>query len=289
MKIFTNTNATTSAWGKLSGPDQTAVGFAMEALESGEADNLDDAARFGVRQANEGYEDMGELDMEAFYEPVYRYLMSIDLDYPATYKSSTPKKKVSSATLPEIDEVRTYRNNRNENKYMQAKKYKDGHTYSRQFMKWDTPEGTVVNDYGSVTNRGRFHRTNQNMLRDQLEDYTDYEEVTSATRPDGPVPSPFNQWYHWLTPGDLQDMGIGVDEQDEYEDMDQTVLDAYGAQLVGYLVANENVYEPLSFDGLDLLTVVTDDKGKQQVWYIVDDRCYPALDDVYNTLEDVDY
>ncbi len=75
-----------------------------------------------------------------------------------------------------------YRNNRNENKYIETRKIRDGHTEYRQFMFWDTDRGPVKNYMGSKTNRGRWHRTSQASLNKMLEDYTEVEDVYSSTR-----------------------------------------------------------------------------------------------------------
>lgn len=73
-------------------------------------------------------------------------------------------------------DIKTYRNRRNENKYIETKHYDDGHTVSRQYMKWDTPEGEVKNYYGSKTNRGRWHRASYDTLKMQLEGYDPIED-----------------------------------------------------------------------------------------------------------------
>lgn len=70
-----------------------------------------------------------------------------------------------------------YRNNKNENKYIEVKKSKDGHTWMRQFMYWNMPEGTVKNYNGSKTNRGRYHRVTLETLAKILEDYDSVEDV----------------------------------------------------------------------------------------------------------------
>jgi len=80
----------------------------------------------------------------------------------------------SNAVAPD----KTYQNKRNPNKFIEMKKYDDGHTVARQYMKWDTPEGEVKNYNGSKTNRGRYHRMGQRTLNEVLDDY---DEVESAT------------------------------------------------------------------------------------------------------------
>ena len=76
------------------------------------------------------------------------------------------------------DDIRTYQNRRNENKFIETKKYNDGHTVARQYMKWNTPEGEVKNYSGAKdAKRGRWHRTRQHTRDMMLEDY---DEITSA-------------------------------------------------------------------------------------------------------------
>ena len=41
--------------------------------------------------------------------------------------------------------IRTYRNKRNGNKFIQVKKYACGNYYFRQFMHWETDRGPVTN------------------------------------------------------------------------------------------------------------------------------------------------
>ena len=75
---------------------------------------------------------------------------------------------------------RTYQNKRNENKFIETRKYDDGHTVARQYMKWDTPNGEVKNYTGAKdAKRGRYFRTNKDTLNSMLEDY---EEVESASQ-----------------------------------------------------------------------------------------------------------
>ena len=75
-------------------------------------------------------------------------------------------------------EIRTYRNNRNPNKYIEVKKGNDGHSYARQYLKWETPQGEVKNYMGARTSRGRYFRHRQDSIAQMLEDYT---EVTASS------------------------------------------------------------------------------------------------------------
>ena len=72
------------------------------------------------------------------------------------------------------EEVRTFRNKRNPNKFIETKKYDDGHTVARQYMQWeDTPNGRVRNYTGAK--RGRWFRHHQDTLNDILDDYDEYD------------------------------------------------------------------------------------------------------------------
>ena len=84
------------------------------------------------------------------------------------------KRFIKSNATSTTSDVRTYQNRRNENKFIETKKYKDGHSVARQYMKWDTPEGEVKNYTGSKSNRGRWFRAGQH-TRDMMLD--DYDEV----------------------------------------------------------------------------------------------------------------
>ena len=83
-------------------------------------------------------------------------------------------------TVSAAAEVRTYRNNRNPNKHIEVKKANDGHSYARQYMEWDTPDGKVKNYTGAKdAKRGRYHRARKDTIDQMLDDYTEVE-VTSA-------------------------------------------------------------------------------------------------------------
>lgn len=68
--------------------------------------------------------------------------------------------------------IQRYRNRRNPNKYIEVKRYACGNYYFRQFMRWDTPHGLVVNYLGARSNRGVFRRNGiRNMKQVLVEDY----------------------------------------------------------------------------------------------------------------------
>ena len=71
--------------------------------------------------------------------------------------------------------VNTYRNRRNPNKHIEVKKGNDGHSYARQYLKWDTPEGEVKNYIGARTSRGRYFRSRRDTIDQMLEDYDPVE------------------------------------------------------------------------------------------------------------------
>lgn len=68
-----------------------------------------------------------------------------------------------------------YRNKNNENKYIEIKKTKCSHYYVRQFMKWHTENGIVLN-YTGYSN-GRFTRTTRSRHLDEL--IKDYDLVAT--------------------------------------------------------------------------------------------------------------
>lgn len=83
----------------------------------------------------------------------------------------------------------TYQNRRNPNKFIETRKYSDGHTVARQYMKWDTPNGEVKNYTGAKdAKRGRFARVNKDTLQSMLDDYdqiyegwSDWERIPGST------------------------------------------------------------------------------------------------------------
>ena len=99
------------------------------------------------------------------------FIQNLDLD-----KDDT-KKNVQSYVMCTTESYQLYRNKRNENKYIEVKKTSDGHTWFRQFMYWNTPEGSVKNYSASKTNRGRYHRVRQDTLNMILEDYEPVDDV----------------------------------------------------------------------------------------------------------------
>ena len=81
----------------------------------------------------------------------------------------------------ESKEIRTYRNAENPNKFIEVKKDNSGHSYARQYMEWDTPEGTVKNYTGAKDpKRGRYSRVRKDTLDSMLEDYDEISSDTDA-------------------------------------------------------------------------------------------------------------
>ena len=62
-----------------------------------------------------------------------------------------------------------YRNDRNENKYLDVVRYADGHNYVDQYMAW----GSVVNYNGGKMGRRHRRRVNKRLLNEILADYTE--------------------------------------------------------------------------------------------------------------------
>lgn len=65
-----------------------------------------------------------------------------------------------------MKKTEVYRNNRNENKFIEVVRYASGNYYAVQFMKW----GDVVNKLGSRT--GKRFRFRKGTLDEILSDYT---------------------------------------------------------------------------------------------------------------------
>lgn len=78
-------------------------------------------------------------------------------------------------------EVKTYRNKRNSNKYLEVHEDGRGHRSVKQYMEWDNG---VRNDLGDQN----LHRWRKGNFDDLLEDY---EEIKSSTS--------FDDWYDSLT------------------------------------------------------------------------------------------
>ena len=70
-----------------------------------------------------------------------------------------------------------YQNNKNKNKYIEVKRSKDGHSWFRPFVYWNTDRGPVKNYSGSKTNRGRYHRATKDTLKKVLDEYTQVDDV----------------------------------------------------------------------------------------------------------------
>ena len=87
--------------------------------------------------------------------------------------------KPVKASSQERGTVQTYRNRRNPNKYIEVKKGNDGHSYARQYMEWDRPDGKVKNYTGAKdAKRGRYSRARRDTIDQMLEDY---DAVTSSS------------------------------------------------------------------------------------------------------------
>lgn len=79
-------------------------------------------------------------------------------------------------------EIRTFQNRQNPNKFVEVKKSNDGHSYMRQYMQWDTDNGTVKNYTGAKdAKRGRYSRATQQTINQVLEDYDEIDTINSAS------------------------------------------------------------------------------------------------------------
>lgn len=86
---------------------------------------------------------------------------------------------------------KTYQNKKNPNKFIETRKYDDGHTVARQYMKWETPDGEVKNYTGAKdAKQGRYHRASKATLDSMLEDYDEIETASQGLVPEYEIPDP---------------------------------------------------------------------------------------------------
>lgn len=71
----------------------------------------------------------------------------------------------------------TYRNIRNEHKFIEVVHHGDGHYYMIQYMKHELPERTIVNFMGHRCGRKQKFRVGKATLMEILEDYKKVEEA----------------------------------------------------------------------------------------------------------------
>lgn len=144
------------------------------------------------------------------------------------------------------DDVQTYQNRRNPNKYMEVKEYDDGHMYSRQYMKWDTPEGEVKNYNGSKTNRGRYSRTSGKTLDSQLRDYENITKTYEAKFLDGDGKNAEYRYHYVKAPNDKEARKLAekIQKKNGYNKC------IYVAQETSTVESSENLYTdyPLDYD-----------------------------------------
>ena len=69
-------------------------------------------------------------------------------------------------------EIKSYRNNRNENKYIDVKRTVDRHYMWRQRMSWSNG----VTNYLGGHPKGGFHRVRKSWMDEVMEDYTEVME-----------------------------------------------------------------------------------------------------------------
>ena len=130
--------------------------------------------------------------------------------------------------------VQTYRNRRNPNKYIEIKKGNDGHSYARQYMEWDTPEGKVKNYTGAKdAKRGRYSRARRDTISQMLEDYdeitssSDIVSIDSIVQKCQPKDRDYIVYDYWLDDDTLKLYAIGdegVEDYDGDEDLDYRAI-----------------------------------------------------------------
>ena len=83
----------------------------------------------------------------------------------------------SMAPFQERGTVKTYRNKKNDRKYMEVKKSNDGHTWARQYLEYDDVYDEPFRNYvGSKSPKGRYFRHRQDSLNSILDDYDEVRE-----------------------------------------------------------------------------------------------------------------
>lgn len=130
--------------------------------------------------------------------------------------------------------VQTYRNRRNPNKYIEVKKGNDGHSYARQYMEWDTPEGKVKNYAGAKdAKRGRYSRARRDTINQMLEDYdeitssSDVVSIDSIVQKYQPKDADHIVYDYWLDDDTLELYAVGdegVEDYDGDEDLDYRAI-----------------------------------------------------------------
>lgn len=246
-------------WNELSGSEQMAVEYAVQKLENGY--DIEDSARYGCNIVSEA-NSFDEYSSEGFYQE------EPDLNKVVEYLESRygdPK------TINSSDDVRTFRNKQNQNKYLETKKYKDGHTVSRGYMKWDTPNGEVKNYMGSKSNRGRWHRMNQDTLKDVVQD--DYEEIKASTD----ASSVADKYYNRVSWKELCN-ATGYDGPEEGPSTDED----YELDHVAWLLAKDEYYRPLAYNSYDIAELVSEN-GREFIAVQEANRVFDITDEVVYT------
>ena len=107
------------------------------------------------------------------------------------------KRWIHSAT-----EVKTYRNKRNPNKYVEVHEDGYGHRSAKQYMEWDNG---VKNELGDTN----LHRWKKGNMEDLLEDYEEVESATSVTNLDDEVDDMLADKYNVVYKMDNDIEGLG--------------------------------------------------------------------------------
>lgn len=180
----------------------------------------------------------------------------------------------------------TYQNKRNPNKFIETRKYDDGHTVARQYMKWDTPEGEVKNYTGAKdAKRGRYFRTRKDTLDQMLEDY---EEVETSEKIMSAIDfGTLNKYYRKARPSEYD--GLITDPSDDPAEFEAEIdewLSEDNATFEGWAIARAKYYEPLAYAGMELAIIGKHADGSYSLYWISGDRLYEIYEaDVLNEIE----
>lgn len=180
---------------------------------------------------------------------------------------------IEGATEPDA----TYQNRRNPNKFIETKKYKDGHRVARQYMEWDTPNGTVRNYNGAKdAKRGRYFRTRKNTLDEMLEDYDEVEScgytesITSSTQL-----GTMSKYFKVAKPAEYDGLiADGPDEEAEYMEWVDSQLAEDDATFNGWAIAKARYYDKLADAGMELAIIGQHSDGSNSLYWSTGDHLY---------------
>lgn len=186
------------------------------------------------------------------------------------------KKPVLAGTIQERGTVQTYRNRRNPNKYIEVKKGNDGHSYARQYMEWDRPDGKVKNYTGAKdAKRGRYSRARRDTINQMLEDYdeitssSDVVSIDSIVQKYQPKDADHIVYDYWLDDDTLELYAIGdegVEDYDGDEDLDYRAImniERWASRIAQELEERDEAND--SLDNEELIDALTADLNTD--WY----------------------